>query len=469
MRTRLVLWSKNENNERYLLALSLDEHKGDIDVWKLPEGIVNDELEDALMESWRKGEEISFPEGYTPVKTQISVTESILPEGLTAEDENLLKRVQAEWNFLVLSTKVYDNYRGKLEELKEKVASLTDFDSEVWESLRSFWSKVQGQVRERTLFKDHADEIRKETDELFNKMKELRSKWNEAFKARSKENYEKLLQEIKEVEDKIETNTRLKKLFDELKALQRKMREMEFTKSHRNRIWDRIDKAFKAVRRKHFGDEAEDVSPLQRLERRYNGLIAAIERMENSIERERNDLEFQKRKIGRADNQLEAQLRQAKVAMIEERLHSKEEKLRDMLKTKEELEKRREKLIAREEKRKQREEMARKKKEAEEAARKKIEEEVKRNKEILEAAGPANKSDQTAEEEKASEKTGDAQATEKSTEEPKDEGSLLQAVGTLLGESLTDVVDTAKAIAEVVSDKIEDTVEDLLGKKEEEE
>jgi len=88
MRTRLVLWSKNENDERYLIALSLNEHKGDIDAWKLPEGVVSDELEEALMNQWRKGEEVEFPQGHTPVKTKLSLTENILPEGVKPESQD---------------------------------------------------------------------------------------------------------------------------------------------------------------------------------------------------------------------------------------------------------------------------------------------------------------------------------------------------------------------------------------------
>ncbi len=473
MKTRLVLWSKNDAGERYLLALALDENKGDIDVWKLPEGVVTEELEEQLIDQWRKGEEVNFPGGYSPLKTKVSVTESILPEGLkaaTEEEENLLKRVQAEWNYLMLSNKVYQAYRSELETLKEQIASLSDYSNEMWERLRSFWGKVQQQVRERTLFKDHADEIRQGTDELFAKMKELRTQWHEAFKKTSKENYEKLLEELAEIEKKIEGNAKFKKLFEELKALQRKVKETEFTKGHRRRIWEKIDKAFKAARRRHFGDEAEEITPLQRLEKRYAGLIAAIERMERSVERERNDLEFQERRISQADNQLEAELRRAKVNMIKERLHSKEEKLKDMLKTKIELEQKREKLIAREEERKRRAEMARKKKEAAEAARKKIEEEVQRNKEKLAASVEQQEKQEKKDEkqpETAEEKNEEAHSS-KEANSKQDEGSFLEAAGALLAESLSDVVDTAKAIAEVVGDKIEDAVDELMGKDEEE-
>ena len=61
--------------------------------------------------------------------------------------------------------------------------------------------------------------------------------------------------------------------------------------------------------------------------------------MEGSISRDRKDIEYETKRIQTTTEQLESQIRVAKIRMIEDRIRSKQEKLEELLKTKVSLEK----------------------------------------------------------------------------------------------------------------------------------
>ncbi|MEN0002935.1 MAG: hypothetical protein AAF798_02280 [Bacteroidota bacterium] len=454
MKTKLVLWGEAAQDERVLIALQLVAEENKVKIFTFPENIATEEFSQKMMQDWRDDKPVDFPEGYTEIIRELSVTDSLLPDDLKAERSDLINRAQTEWHFVVLSSKLHQTYASELAELKDKVDALTDYDSEVWNNLKGFWDKVQAQVKERNLFRDHANTLRDSTNSLFTRMKELRAKMDAEFDRISKENHDKFIGLLDDVERRIREGLRLQTIFDELKDLQRKFRDTKLSRSDRSKVWERLDGAFKTVKEKRFGTRDEGSSPVDRLKRRYDGLLAAIQKMERSIKRDRDDLEFQNRKIASTDGQLEAQIRKAKIKMIEERIRSKEEKLNEMMKTKTELEDRLEKTRIKEEKRKEKEALAKAKREAQAKVKSEIEAKVTK----LDDAGDEKLM-------KAAEAINESKDKKKEASQESRKGeSLLSAVSTTLGESLEDVVDTVRAVAEVVGDKLEDAVDKMEDK-----
>jgi len=453
MKTKLVLWGTNEKEEKVLLALELRPSESKVNVYTFPESLATEEFGKKMFEEWRNGQAVLFPEGYQTMERELSLTEPLLPDNLKVERGDVIQRAQTEWQFVVLSEKLNQVYKTELAELKERIDQLTDYDSKTWEALKVFWNKVQGQVRERNLFREHANNLRENTNELFSKMKEMRAALNKEFESMSQTHFETFKNTLGELEEKVTKGMNLTNIFNELKEVQKKFRDTKLTKEHRSKVWNKLDGLFKVVKEKKFGPEAVGGnSPTDRLNKRYDGLINAIGKMEHSIERDRNDLKYEDRRIANSDGQLEAQIRQAKIKMIEERIRSKEEKLADMHRTREELEK---KKVAQQERDKRRAEQQ-KIKEAKEAAKAKIKEEMKAAETAREAQG--EKLEKAADAIKG--KTPESKAEEilgAVTETASD-------VGEQLRDTLEDAVDTVKAIAEVVGGKINEKVQEAKEK-----
>ena len=319
----------------------------------------------------------------------MTVSGSLIPEGITVDKQDILQRAQTEWHFMVLSSKLNQAYSSELDDFTERISKLTAYDHKSWEDLKNFWAKVREQMQERNLFRDHATQLKDRTNTLFSQLKEFRAALDAEFKAASQASYDRFAGQLEDLEARIEKNINLQSAFDELKRMQSDFRKAKLTRDSRNELWKRIDKAFKVVKEKRFGASANNSNPTDRLSRRYDGLMNAIHKMTSSIKRDEDDLSFQHKKINSVHTgQLETQIRQAKLKMIQERIDSKSAKLEEMLKTKVELEDKMEQAKARAEKRKQEEE-ARQKKAAEKAAAKaaeaaKVAEEAKNAEPVVE-------------------------------------------------------------------------------------
>ncbi len=344
MNKKLVLTGQKGNDDKIIMALELKENLNKVLIAVYPENAINEENDAFLRKKWSKLDNLELPEGFEMIERELTIADSILPDDIRTSETDRVNRAQAEWQFIVLSTKLKSSLEEEINDLKENVEKLETYSSEVWNDLKNFWGKVQGQINEKNIFPEHSKELRENSNALFDKMKALRKEADKEFDKISSEGKKFFLEKIKEVEDKIETGARLSGLFDDLKSLQSKFKDTKFTKSDRSAVWGIIDAAFKKVKEKKFGSSnakqgSGTNSPLDRINRRYDGLINAISKMENSIGRDRKDLEFETRRFKNTDGQLEAQIRQAKIGIIEQRISSKQEKLDEMQRTKLELEK----------------------------------------------------------------------------------------------------------------------------------
>jgi hypothetical protein len=464
MKTKIVLWGENENAEKVLVAIELLEAENLVKTYVISEKDATEVFYNRMLNEWRFDTEIEFPEGTQTHEKQLTVSEDILPDGLKVDRPDLIIRAKTEWHFVVLSKKLYDLYSVELEDFKEKIDKLTEFDNGLWEELKGFWSKVQTQIHEKNLFRNHIDSLRKQTDEAFREMKDLKKKAEKELREESKKHFSNFSDILEKVEEKIESGLGLQPLFEELKDIQDKFKKTNFSRDHRRQLWERIDRSFKNIKDKRYGGGAEDRSPLARLKRRYEGLMVAIEKMERSIARDKRELDQQNHQEGSGLGQLEMEIRKVKMSMVEERVQSKENKLEDMMKTKAMLESRLTSEQEKEEKRKQFEEA---KKEAEQKIAQEIHdrsEELEKSDEDLKKAAEMIK-----EEKSTSKESDDKEGAQKGTKEKgffEKLGDKLEDAVEEAKEIAEDVVDSTKATAKVLGDKIDKKLDELEDKAE---
>ena len=344
MKTKLVLWGNDKDDKRILITLELLSSENQVVLNVIPENAATDELYTQLMDQWREGEAITFPENMTTQTQELTLAENLLPEDIKVEKTDIITKAQAEWHFVVLSEKLYASYLSEIDMMKEKIAAATVFDKDMWEELKGVQGKVQSQFKDRNIQREHIGELRTKINEIFDMLKQLRSAQDAEFRDVSDKNYEKITSRLGVIENKISEGGKFSIIFDDLKALQRDLKTIKLVREQRNELWERIDNTFKAVKEKRFGPQKEVAvaSPAgtDRVKNRYDGLMSAISRMEVSIKRDREELDEQLDKIkhSRFEGVLEQQISQAKMNMIENRITSKEAKLKDMHDTRNELE-----------------------------------------------------------------------------------------------------------------------------------
>ena len=345
MRNRIAVWGRDAQEKRVLITIELQVADNIVRIETFPEKVVTDAVYREFMDNWRKGKASeSLPEADRVIARELSVTDGLLPDDLKAEQSDMVIRAQTEWHFHVLSEKLAQTYRSEIAEIEDRIERATEYSSDLWTQAKDFWQKVQGQLQDKTLLREQGNELRKRSDAVFASLKEMRDKVNEKYKEESQIQVAKFSELLDDIDRRTEEGTHLRKVFEDLRGIQKKFHNVKFTKSDRDRIYKRIDGAFKLVKEKRGqggdGDGGRAASALGRTEARHKGLLKALERMNHSIRRDENDLKFERRRIERTDGQLEAQIRQAKIVMIESRIASKRTKIADMEKTQQMLEQR---------------------------------------------------------------------------------------------------------------------------------
>ena len=290
MRTRLVIWGTNAEDEKVLLGISLNVDDNKIEINIIPEKLCTEHFYNQMMSQWREGANLDMPVETVQRIIELTMSESILPEDLRVERTDVIQRAQMEWHFVVLSSKLYRNFKNDLEELSNKIKRLEVYDNDLWNDLKQFWEHVQKHIYDKNLLRDHSDSLREKSNSLFEELKKLRKIYANEFSQKSKETASGIIKKLEKIEERINNGSALQPLFNELKDIQSEYKALTLTKEDRDLIFVRIDQLFNLIREKREhktkSGTNHETNTEERINKRYKGLIQVIRTMEGSISRD---------------------------------------------------------------------------------------------------------------------------------------------------------------------------------------
>ena len=354
MRDRFITWGTLDEQRR-LMTFELDVDDAEIIRRVLPAADSSEELRQTVINAWMQRTTMPYPEGTVTERVAFASFGSIVPDGAEVEDKVRVASAEREWPFDLISAQLKRQFRGELEEFRERVDALEAFDENVYERLKAISDKISGELKEGTLRRHDFGKLQVLTDEMFGTMKRLRQGARKKRDAESKTVKRAFLEELAAAQTKLEEKQPLRKLFNELRGIQTRVKEASMAHSDRNALRKRLDELFKAVKSEMdaSGETASGLSQRRaHLENRLKGLQGAISRMRYSVDRDNKDMFYEGRRRERANNQMAEQLAALKLTTIGDRAKSKASRLDDMLATQADLEKKLAKLIKAEEREK---------------------------------------------------------------------------------------------------------------------
>ena len=327
MNTRLVINGYDEDDKKVVIAIELIAEEQQVRLCFSPLDVLQDDVVTEIKKKWAEGSDFNFGNEFT-ILNRSTMSESLLPDELKVEETGKLRMRQNEWAYLIAMQKLWEAFEVEFKGITEKVDKLEEYDQEIYDELKSFWERVLGHRKERNIDQERVDQIKGKINEQFELLKSLKQGERQEKLALSTEAKTMLEERLKTVHEKIQASNSFKELSQELKNIHADWRKAPLRKDHRIIIKNQIDKGFSDISEKIQGLNSN------RYDKRIAGLEEVIQKMERSLDRDRNDLDFQKKRMDSKNiNQFEIQLREAKFKMIEDKISSKEAKLVDIRKT----------------------------------------------------------------------------------------------------------------------------------------
>jgi hypothetical protein len=331
MQSRFTALGITNDDKAVILAYELKENEFKVDLYIVPRKSLSNEQIEKLEKEWVEGSSFDFPEDTLFVNPNLNA-ESILPADIRSEETGKIRIKQNEWAYRLLTAKLWESYLLELEELKKKAEALTQYDRQLFDDAKSFWERVLEHRKERDISQEGLDKIKDDVNSIFEKLKTFRKTESAEFEAASAKLRDEISAKLENLRNRADSKANFKELLEELKTIQQESRKNRYTKADDQQLRKAFDTTFQyinAQRNSFFSDKTAS---------RIKGLQEVIQKMEQSLARDKKDLEYYTKKAESSNiKSLELQLIKVKTNLLNETITSKEEKLKDIYATLEKL------------------------------------------------------------------------------------------------------------------------------------
>lgn len=334
MLSRFTAKGLTSDEKEVILAYQLNEQEFKVDLYIVPLKSLKDDALSQLENEWVAGEAFEFPKGTQETTPKLQGDDSILPADIRSEEAGKIRSKQNEWAYTLLTAKLWESYLLELQALKKRSEELKQYDRNLFDDSKSFWERVLEHKKERDISQEGLDKIKGDVNAIFEKLKTFRKAESSEFEAASGKLREEVLAKLEDIKSRVVDKANFKALLEEHKALQNESRKNRYSKSDDAIVRKALDSLF------HYINEQRNLFFNDMTSSRIKGLSEVVDKMEQSLARDKKDLEYlQKKSESSRANQLEVQLIKVKTNMLNETMASKEEKLKDIRATLENLQK----------------------------------------------------------------------------------------------------------------------------------
>lgn len=329
METRYALWGTENEKNQVFIALELIKSQFKVLIRIIPKSAISMETADSIISSWCKGGEFTFPEETKELNRPLN-EESMLPEDLRVDKNKSgkIRVLQNEWALLLLTEKLFESIVEEIKVLSEKVNLAEIYDKTHFDEAKNLWERILDHAKERNIGREKIDELKIQLNTLFDTLKKRR---NEEAKKQLEQGIviaEEVQSKLDLVLKDIESGKNWKEITEQLKELRTFIIKLPLKKTQKENFHKKIDELFETLRNR------KTVRETKVNEKRINDLNEIVRKLEGSLHADQKELDFQLKRVNDKNvNQLEAQLRAAKIKMLQEKVDSKKEKLDDVLNT----------------------------------------------------------------------------------------------------------------------------------------